>query len=259
MLQGCVDCVSEFSSSCGLRRHNRFVLPLLAFVRKCVGVSPAEFESMVAAAGIEPVIFEPQEPAELEAYALQQQQEADQDHPQQLEAVPEYGEVLSPPAAAAAADAGDLASTGVSAAVQRLSLSSAGGNRSRGGSAAGGTRPLLPLGRPASGAGSAAAAGVGVAPPAMTPGRAISTAAVGAGVGPSPLRLERCVSTATAGGHSPGPTTGRGGSSGGGCSSSGGTSRTREGSSSGASTGCGRGVSEAGVKPPEGPSVPGGC
>jgi hypothetical protein len=102
-------------------------------------------------------------------------------------------------------------------------------------------------------------ASMGVASPAMTPGRASSTAAAAAGgAGPSPLRLERCVSTATTGGHSPGPTTGRGGSSGGGCSSSGGTSRTREGSCSGASTGRGRGMSEAGVKPPEGPSVPGG-
>jgi hypothetical protein len=58
LLQQLVDRLADFVRSCGLLRYNRFALPLLSFIRKCVGVGQVELESMAAAAGISAVLFE---------------------------------------------------------------------------------------------------------------------------------------------------------------------------------------------------------
>ncbi|WIA28068.1 hypothetical protein OEZ86_010653 [Tetradesmus obliquus] len=58
LLQQLVDKLADFVVSCGLLRFKRFALPLLAFIRKCVGVGQGELEAMAAAAGIGPVLFE---------------------------------------------------------------------------------------------------------------------------------------------------------------------------------------------------------
>lgn len=58
LLQQVVEKVADFVKSCGLVRYNRFALPLLSFIRKCVGVSQLELESMANTAGISEVLFE---------------------------------------------------------------------------------------------------------------------------------------------------------------------------------------------------------
>jgi hypothetical protein len=57
LLQSLLDAVSSFVHDCGLVRYNRFALPLLMFVRKCVGVGPEEFEGMVDAARLRQVLY----------------------------------------------------------------------------------------------------------------------------------------------------------------------------------------------------------
>jgi hypothetical protein len=230
MLQGCVDCVADFTHSCGLLRHNRFLLPLLAFVRKCTGVSQEDFDAMVAAAGLGPAIYgtasldQPQASGSSLAATLQQQQ--------QLEAVPEDGEVP------AGAESLQLA---------RPAAVSGGGSASR---------PQT-SNRPPSSAGSAAAA---VAPACVQPGVASSVPAspgrasiAGAAQKPPDLQLERCTSPATG----TAPATSRASCiSGSGDSSS----SSRGGSSSGGSTGRARHSSAAAAKvASEGPSLPGGA
>lgn len=59
LLQGVLDAAAAFVHTCGLARFNRFALPLLAFVQACTGVSSEEFDSMVAAAKLEPVLYAP--------------------------------------------------------------------------------------------------------------------------------------------------------------------------------------------------------
>eukprot|EP00878_Enallax_costatus_P019255 GHUV01020310.1.p1 GENE.GHUV01020310.1~~GHUV01020310.1.p1 ORF type:complete len:781 (+),score=290.42 GHUV01020310.1:1618-3960(+) len=61
LLQQVVDKTADFVKSCGLVRYNRFALPLLTFIRKCVGVSAADLQAMAAAAGISKVLYEPQQ------------------------------------------------------------------------------------------------------------------------------------------------------------------------------------------------------
>jgi hypothetical protein len=58
LLQQLMQRLADFVVSCGLLRYNRFALPLLSFIRKCVGVGQVELEGMAAAAGISPVLFE---------------------------------------------------------------------------------------------------------------------------------------------------------------------------------------------------------
>lgn len=48
--------VANFVKDCGLLRYNRYTLPILTFVRKCVGVTEDEFLVMVTEAGIKPVL-----------------------------------------------------------------------------------------------------------------------------------------------------------------------------------------------------------
>ena len=51
--------MSSFVTSCGLLRYNRFALPLLTFLRKCVGASAADLHAMASTAGITAVLYPP--------------------------------------------------------------------------------------------------------------------------------------------------------------------------------------------------------
>lgn len=70
LLQQLVAAAASFVTDCGLVRYNRFALPLLTFVRKCVGIGPEEFDAMAEAAGLQPVLYDE---AAIKQRLLQQQ------------------------------------------------------------------------------------------------------------------------------------------------------------------------------------------
>ncbi len=59
MLAGVVQHIADFVHGCGLVRHNRHILPIVTFIRKCVGVSDDEFRAMLDEHGIRIVVFDP--------------------------------------------------------------------------------------------------------------------------------------------------------------------------------------------------------
>ncbi|KAI8464816.1 MAG: hypothetical protein J3K34DRAFT_525862 [Monoraphidium minutum] len=80
LLQQLVDAAAAFVRDCGLVRYNRFSLPLLTFVRKCVGVGADEFDAMAGAAGLRAVLYdkgawEQQHPQQQPQQPAQQQQQ----------------------------------------------------------------------------------------------------------------------------------------------------------------------------------------
>jgi len=239
MLQACIDCVSDFSSACGLKRFNRFLLPLLTFVRKCTGVGQQEFDALVEAAGIGPVVYE-QEPAAAAAHEAVCLPQHDQHEQQQLEVVPEdeVGQVTS---AVAEAD-GVPAAAGHQGEVRELQDRSQ-SSRTRGSSSCSSRRPqttpAAPAAPQAASAGAIEAVGAFIpssGPPSPTsPGRGSSAGQC--------LRLDRCTSTAAGGSV---PSTARGNSS---------SSGARV-SCSGANTSRSRAGSSAVVRAPEGATVP---
>mmetsp|Transcript_14541 Transcript_14541/g.31649 ORF Transcript_14541/g.31649 Transcript_14541/m.31649 type:complete len:677 (+) Transcript_14541:102-2132(+) len=57
MLQQVMDHISRFCKSCGLVRYNKFMLSVLTFISKCVGVGEPEFEEMVGSNDLAVVVF----------------------------------------------------------------------------------------------------------------------------------------------------------------------------------------------------------
>lgn len=57
--------IAKFVKECGLLRHNRYLLPILSFVRMCCGVSEEEFEEAVRVTGLTEVVYSAEQIAEM--------------------------------------------------------------------------------------------------------------------------------------------------------------------------------------------------
>lgn len=137
LLQQLLDAVSDFVHDCGLARYNRFALPLLVFVRKCVGVSSEEFEGMVDAARLRQVLYDPQQ-------LLQQQLSAAQ---VAADETAETASVVTAAGAAAPTGRPRMSITGASSTVRKAAsrMGSSVVRASGNGSATGVPPPIAPI------------------------------------------------------------------------------------------------------------------
>ena len=58
LLRKVVGFLADFVKGAGLVRFNKYVKPILTFIRKCVGVGETELDRMVYSFGIENVVYE---------------------------------------------------------------------------------------------------------------------------------------------------------------------------------------------------------
>lgn len=62
-----LDHISKFLKECGLIRYNRYLLPIVSFIRMCVGMSEEDYEELIRGMGLLEVLYTAEQIVELNA------------------------------------------------------------------------------------------------------------------------------------------------------------------------------------------------